>query len=275
MSKPLLALAAVLVFLLAACQSGATPGEERPAATPPTAAAPQTPTDPATTQPPTTRPPAETATAPAKIQPATLAPITAEPSTREPATPDPSRTETPLPLKPQLTLPAPASPTAESGQLPPLPGAPEPEEPSEWTEYVDADYGFTFRYPAERWTVLYQVDDPNGLALVYHEMAIALRMRFKRDGEAADLQLYGGADGDLTAQGTIRFLGKEVERTALVFQDVTTRVFYNQTSPIPRGDMLFSFALVSNRDTPATILLPEDVQAEADQILESFEMRAD
>lgn len=274
MMKPLLAVAAVFVFLLAACQSGAAPGGDLPAVTPVTAVATQTPTEPPTAERPTPMPPTLTATAPPKLDPATPAPITLAPVTREPATREPAATESILPLKPHPTLPAPASPTAESGQLPLLPGAPEPEEPSEWTAYEDATYGFTFSYPADRWTVLYQMDEPNGLALAYHEMAIALRMRFKRDGEDAELQLYGGAAGDMIAQGTIRFLGKEVERTALVYQDVTTRVFYNKTSPIPRGDMLFSFALVSNRDTPATILLPEAVQAEADRILESFEMGA-
>lgn len=266
MIKPLLGLAAVLVFLQAACEPGMSPSDgvltATPTSMPPATAATQTPAEPTTTAPATLPPATVTATAPPLGKPATLAPVTRKPSI----------TETPLPSKPHLTLPAPASPTAESGQLPPLTGSPDPEEPSDWTEYEDATYGFTFRYPADRWTAIYQADDPNGLTLVYHHMGIALRMRFKRDGETADLQLYGGAAGDLIAQGTATFVGEAVERTALVFQDVTTRVFYNETKPIPRGDMLFSFALVSNQDTPATILLPEEVQAEADRILESFEL---
>ena len=247
----------------------------------PTAAATHQPTaESPTPEPSTLLPPTETATPPPKLDPATLAPVTRGPSTEEPPTrapltpqptmPGPAATETPPATKPHLPLPGPASPTAEGSPIPPLLGSPQPETPPEWTTYEDPDYGFTFRYPAERWTALYQADDPNGLTLVYHDMGIALRMRFKRGGETADLQLYGGAAGDFTAHGTIRFLGKEVERTALVYQRITTRVFYNETSPIPRGDMLFSFALISNRDTPAVVLLPDDVQAEADRILESF-----
>jgi len=278
---------AVLVVLallaLSACVDEPAPVEptavasasEMPAAT----ATPLPTAEPATAT-ATLPPPTETADAPSKLDPVTLSPVTREPATPEPTIPqlplpgpiatttDPPPTilpSTPSPTKPHLPLPGPpATATAE--------GNPPPEAPPEWTTYEDPDYGFTFRYPAERWTVLFQADDPNGLALVYHDMGIALRMRFKREGETADLQLYGGAAGELTAQGTIRFISKVVERTALVNQGITTRVFYNGTDPIPRGDMLFSFALVSSRDTPAVVLLPEDVQAEADRILESFEL---
>jgi hypothetical protein len=86
------------------------------------------------------------------------------------------------------------------------------------------------------------------------------------------MQLYGGAAGDFVPQGTVIFLGEEVGRSALVYEDITRRVYYNETNPIQRGDLLFSLALVSNRDYSQGAVVPEDVQAEADRILESFEL---
>lgn len=145
-------------------------------------------------------------------------------------------------------------------------------DPSTWAIYHDPDYSFSFRYPADRWTPARPADDDHLLSLTYHEMAIALRIKVKRFGEDVEMQLYGGAAGDFVPQGTVQFLGEEVERTALVYEDITRRIFYNETRAIPRGDLLFSLALVSNRDfeREPVAVVPEAVQAEADLILETF-----
>lgn len=231
---------------------------ETPGESPPTAPATHQPTTVPATLPPTNEPP---------IVPPTRLPVTLSPVTRVPAT-----AESPLP---PIVLPTATSsppPTGEVGKLPPIARTLEPDPTAEpgWTLYENATYGFTFSYPADHWLVIERPNDPHGLALAYHEMGIALRMRFARANEEANLQLYGGAAGDFVAQGTVRFMGQDVERTALVFQDVTSRVFYNGTKPIARGDMLYSFALVGLEDQTAAASLPEAVQAEADRIIETF-----
>lgn len=149
--------------------------------------------------------------------------------------------------------------------------SPPPADEATWAEYRNADYGFSFRYPSESWTLIQNPEgDDHSLSLAYKEMAIALRVKFKRLGEGADLQLYGGAAGDFLPQETVSFLGAEVERTARVYEDVVQAIHYNNTAAIQRGDLLFSIALVSNRDPERGAIIPANVQAEADAILTTF-----
>jgi hypothetical protein len=194
--------------------------------------------------------------------------IVASPTAQPTSSPSPSATPTtPRPTPTQTT-----GPTATAQVAVVTPDAVEAEDISTWATYEDPDYGFSFRYPAERWTPVFSASDELLLSLAYHEMGIALRMKVKRIGEAGDLQLYGGAAGDFVPQGTVMFLGEEVTRSALVYEDITRAIHYNETSPIQRGDLLFSFALVSNRDYAQGAVVPEEVQAEADRIIASFEL---
>ncbi|MEZ4516820.1 MAG: hypothetical protein R3C44_08270 [Chloroflexota bacterium] len=160
-------------------------------------------------------------------------------------------TETASPITPQVT-----------------PGA-------NWATYHNTYYGFSFRYPSESWTLIeHPQGDNHSLSLAYKEMAIALRIKFKQLGEGTDLQLYGGAAGDFVPQGTVPFLGEAVERTARIYNDVVQAVHYNYTAAIPRDDLLFSLALVSNRDPDQGAIIPDNVQAEADAILTTFMLDA-
>ena len=136
--------------------------------------------------------------------------------------------------------------------------------------YNNADYGFSFRYPEDSWTLIERPQDPNLLSLAYHEQGIALRIRFKRLGEEGDLQLYGGAAGEFIERGTVHFLGEDVGRSVVVYEDIDRAVHYNGTRVITRGDLQFTLALVSNRDYERGAVVPEAVQAEADRILETF-----
>ena len=139
-----------------------------------------------------------------------------------------------------------------------------------WISYSNADYGFSFRYPEDSWTLIERSHDPNLLSLAYHEQGIALRIRFKRLGEEGDLQLYGGAAGEFIERGTVHFLGEDVGRSVGVYEDIDRAVHYNGTRVITRGDLQFTLALVSNRDYERGAVVPEAVQAEADRILETF-----
>jgi len=146
--------------------------------------------------------------------------------------------------------------------------------PADWATYHDPEYGYSFRYPAGRWTPIFPADNEHLLSLVYQEGAIALRVMVSRPAEGVDMQLYGGAAGDMLLQGAVTFIGEPVERTALVYPGLVHWIYYNATNPIPRGDLLFSLALVSSRNfergLPAVV--PEPVQAEADRILGTFEL---
>lgn len=149
---------------------------------------------------------------------------------------------------------------------------PTPEIHDGQAVYHNAAYGFSFSYPIDRWTLVERAANPHVIALAYHELGIALRIGVARAGEDADLQLYGGAAGEFVPQGDAVFLGEPVGRSALVYEGVTRAVHYNETSPIARGDLLFSIALVSNRGYDQGAVVPDEVQAEVDRILETFRL---
>ena len=175
----------------------------------------------------------------------------------------PTKTLAELHLPTDSGVPAVASPVLPVGTL--------PADTNTWMEYHNPTYGFSLRYPDGRWTVIEPTaDNPHRLALAYHELGIALRVGVARLGEEVDLQLYGGRAGDFVPQGEITFLEEPVGRSALVYQGVTWSVHYNDTRPIPRGDLLFSLALISNRQFEQGAVIPVEVQAEANRIWETF-----
>lgn len=179
----------------------------------------------------------------------------------------PTKTLAELHLPIDTGVPAVASPV--------FPVATLPADPTAWAGYPtyhNETYGFSFRYPDGRWTVIERDDDPHRLSLAYHELGIALRIGVARVGEDADLQLYGGRAGEFVPQEAIEFLGQPISQEALVHQGVMWAVYYNNTSPIPRGDLLLSVALISNRDFERGAVVPEEVQAEANRILETFSL---
>ncbi len=94
-----------------------------------------------------------------------------------------------------------------------------------------------------------------------------------RAGEEANLQLYGGRAGDFLPLADVLFLAEPISRSALVYQGVTWSVHYNDTQAIPRGDLLLSLALISNRDFDQSADIPDQVQAGANRMLATFALK--
>jgi len=178
------------------------------------------------------------------------------------------------PTKTLAELRLPTDSGVPGATAPVLPTATLPADPTAWAAYPtyhNDTYGFSFRYPDGRWTLIEPTaDNPHRIALAYHELGIALRVGVARAGEDADLQLYGGRAGDFVPLADAQFLGEPISQSALVYQGVTWSVHYNDTRPIARGDLLFSLALISNRNFDQGADIPEEVRAEAEQILATF-----
>jgi hypothetical protein len=137
-----------------------------------------------------------------------------------------------------------------------------------WEEYMNTEYGFSFRYPSS-WTL---VEQPNMISLAYSGAFTTLGIRFKRAGEDIELTQYGGAAGDFESRGAVVFLGEEIEKSALVYQEVDREIHYNGTSEITRGDLAFTLAVKSDRWRYEEAIVPEEIQALADEVVASFEL---
>jgi hypothetical protein len=136
----------------------------------------------------------------------------------------------------------------------------------EWLTYENSDYGFSFIYPPD-WTL---IESPNRIALAHQGSSISLRVEVKYVGEDIEIVRSGVPAGDLISRGTLIFLGQQLARNVLVYHDKDKAVLYDNAGEIEVGDLLFVITLESNRADYESIEIPEDIQEEADEILESF-----
>ncbi|RLC75833.1 MAG: hypothetical protein DRI81_11275 [Chloroflexi bacterium] len=168
--------------------------------------------------------------------------------------------------------PAPASevatdtPEATPTQVPdptPTPEATEVNDPYPgWASYVNADYGFAFRYPTT-WTL---EEEANLVKLSRGTLLLAVA--FRRQNEDVPPPWSGMPAGDFENRDALPFLGQEIEKNALVYEGKVKVLTYDAQV----GDLVFSIRLedMVTADYQA-IEIPEDVQSEADQIVGSFE----
>lgn len=136
----------------------------------------------------------------------------------------------------------------------------------EWLRYENGAYGFSFTYPPG-WM---PVELPNRVSITHQGSAIALRIWVKQPAEDVTIVRTGVPAGDLVERGMVTFLGQELIKNALVYQGKDKAVLYNNAGEISVGDLIFAISLESNRSDYESIAIPENVQEQADKILESF-----
>ena len=135
--------------------------------------------------------------------------------------------------------------------------------PQELVTYHNAAYDFALEYPTS-WTL-----EKASNALILSQGTQALTIEFRRDVESTRIGPSGTPAGEFVDQGAVSVLGQTIPRSVLVFEGLDKGVYYNDTSPIKEDDMEFVIILSEN-NTDAQATLPEVVQAEADQIVQSL-----
>jgi len=154
-------------------------------------------------------------------------------------------------------------------------GTPAPDPHPGWLTYTHATYGFSFRYPPD-WTVVSQPDVPNLVRLRYREPAVLeLTVGFRWSGEEAPIQRAGFGAGEIEAQGTVRFLGRELPRQVLIYEGRVKAILYSNAQEIDVDGLIFTLSLDDrNSDYDAAQIEPE-MQAIVDEIVESFLLSSD
>jgi hypothetical protein len=158
----------------------------------------------------------------------------------------------------QSLVAAPASalhPTAEDD---PYPG---------WAGYVNTNYMFAFRYP-DTWSL---EEEPNLVKL--RQGTLLLAIAFQREGEEVPPPWTGMPAGDFESQGTIVFLGQEIETRAVVYEGKVKVLTYG----VSVDDLVISIRVddmteQSSMAAYEAIEIPEAVQAEVNQIVRSFQI---
>jgi len=136
--------------------------------------------------------------------------------------------------------------------------------------YHNAAYGFSFQYPSS--------GEPGGVDNLPNYIQLksekgALNIGYRRVTQQARIQRTGVGAGDFVRAGSIQFLGKTLKRDLLVYGGKTKEVFYQSDSEFSVGDLVFTLGLDnSGSSSYEDADIPLDVQIEADQILESFQL---
>lgn len=132
-----------------------------------------------------------------------------------------------------------------------------------WATCANAHYGFSFRYPST-WTLQ---EEPHFVKL--SQQTWALVVGYRRATEDPEILRMGPGAGDMEHRSTVTFLGQERPRVVLVYEGKDKLVLYGNEP----GDLVFLISLLDDsRADYQAIAIPEALQAEADQIVESFEL---
>lgn len=136
--------------------------------------------------------------------------------------------------------------------------------------YHNNAYGFSFQYPVT-WELGGVGDLPNYLKLTSAKGALIIG--YRRTNQQAGIQRTGVGGGDFVRAGWIQFLGKTLQRDRLVYGGKTKEVFYQGDAEFHVGNLVFTLGLDNNGSRNYEDAdIPFEVQKEADQIFESFQL---
>ncbi len=132
-----------------------------------------------------------------------------------------------------------------------------------WARYTNTDYGFSFRYPFI-WAL---EEEPHFVKLRLQTWALVVG--YRRATEDPEILRMGLGAGNTEHRGTVTLLGQERPRVVLVYEGKDKAVLYGNEP----GDLVFLISLLDESRAPyEDIAIPEALQAEADQIVESVEL---
>ncbi len=138
-----------------------------------------------------------------------------------------------------------------------------------WPTITSQEYGFSLQYPPG-WTPVTTLT--NRLSLVREGTSIALRFLVRHITEDVNLVRSGVAAGNFSPREPVIFLGQPVSSDILVYLHKDKAVFYENAEEITRGNLVFAITLESNRMDYEAVMIPQDVQMEADAIVASVEL---
>jgi hypothetical protein len=135
--------------------------------------------------------------------------------------------------------------------------------------YTNEEYGFTFRYP-ETWSV---AEEAQLVQLSQDVLTLNIAYGW---ASSPGFSPMGGRTGmpagDLIYGDRIRFLGQVIPAQVLQYERKDKAVFYGETGLVTVDDLVFSIWLEDVGSLAYDELdITKDVQAEAKEILESFE----
>jgi hypothetical protein len=136
--------------------------------------------------------------------------------------------------------------------------------------YSNKTYGFSFEYPTS-WTL---TEGDHGVVLSRGKNLLTIHFRSSDESDLdPSFGRTGIGAGDLIYAGKLNFLGQVIPIEALQYNRKSKAAFYNGTSLIESGDLLFTIALEDLESEYEEVNLPGEIISEANSIVESFRRR--
>jgi hypothetical protein len=130
---------------------------------------------------------------------------------------------------------------------------------SGWPSYVNADYGFAFRYPPA-WTL-----EEEAHLVKLRQEALKLVIGYRRDTEDELSSLGDLPGGSFEHRGTVTLLGQEFPKSVLVYEGEDKVVLTGG-----KADGLVFTVRLDALGADAAGAIPDAIHAELDRILSSF-----
>jgi hypothetical protein len=138
-----------------------------------------------------------------------------------------------------------------------------------WCQYVHSEFSLAVppdwgvRTSGEHLIYVFPQDSPD----------TTLTLGFRRVTEHIAIQRTDVGAGEISTGGTVGFLGEQVSREVLVYEGNVKAVRYNNTAETQRDQMVFTLSLDDWRTDYRAVSLSPEIQATADRIVESIQLK--
>ncbi|HLO18251.1 MAG TPA: hypothetical protein VK206_25695 [Anaerolineales bacterium] len=139
-----------------------------------------------------------------------------------------------------------------------------------WCKFISEKYGFSLAIPRQ-WGICIRYE--NSIYICPRPSStISLTVGFRRTAEDLTIQRTGVGAGEVVTEGKVYFLGEQISRDILIYQDKVKAVLYNNAVETKRDNLVFTLSLDDWKTDYEAVSLSPEVQATADKIIESFEL---
>ncbi len=136
-----------------------------------------------------------------------------------------------------------------------------------WYQYTNETYGFSLAFPPG-WEL---IEGQNYVCVrPQYKPTTILIVGFRRDSEDLPIQRTGVGAGDISTIGKVNFLGQEISRDVLRYQNKDKAILYNFGMEINTDGMIFTLSLEDFHTDYDMAELSVSIQSTTDTIIESF-----
>lgn len=140
-----------------------------------------------------------------------------------------------------------------------------------WCKYENEKYRFSLAVPPT-WGIR-----TSGENLIYifpqSSSGTRLTVGFKQITEDIAIQRTEVGEGEIVTKGTVNFLGEQIFRDVLIYEEKVKAVLYNYAVETKKDNLIFTLSLDDWSTDHEAVSLSQEIQMTVDKIVESLEIQ--